>query len=195
MVKDLSLRDELVRKITHILAGVLGMAFALCIETTYGITTLTQVLFVGLLLALVSDYLRVEHGVKTNLVRFLLRNREVGRLHAVTYALLAVLVATIVFDRDITYASAATFFFGDAAAAICGRLWGRKKLYHKKSYVGTGAMFVVSAAVAIPITSSLPVGLTIAAVATIIELLSEKIDDSILIILFSGVAGQLLRGF
>jgi dolichol kinase len=156
-------------------------------------TVLVRLLFAALLLSLISDHLRVERGWKTHVFAFLERAREVGRLHATTYTFIGSLLAFMFFDRDISYAAIAMFFIGDAAAAIFGRLWGKRKFIGKKSVLGTSAMLVCSLIAGWSITGSFGLGLTMAIVATLIEAVSDKMDDSFLIILFAGVAGQLLR--
>lgn len=195
MVKDLSLKHELYRKIFHMLAGVAFVGVSLFIEQTYGLGLLLLAIFAALLVSLVADHLRVERGMRSKLFGFLERARERGRLHATTYAFIGALLAFLMFERDIAYAAIIMFFLGDAAAAMTGRLWGTSKFIGKKSRLGSGTMLVVSAIAGMAVTGSLLLGLSMALVATMVEALSDKMDDSFLIILFAGTAGQLLRFF
>ncbi|MEK6823102.1 MAG: hypothetical protein AABY13_04695 [Nanoarchaeota archaeon] len=194
MVKrDISHQSEIIRKIFHVIAGVLFIGIALVIETMAGMPTLLLAMLIALLLSLVSDHLRIERGVHTHIFRWLQRAREVDHLHATSFTFIGALLAFTFFERDIAYAAMAMFFFGDAAAAIIGRTFGRRKLIGKKSLIGSGSMLLVNVAACYGITRSLPITLVMAAVSTIIEAISEKMDDSFLIILFSGAAAQLLR--
>jgi len=195
MVSDLSLKHEYYRKMFHVLAGVGFIGVALLVDLRYGQVALLPLLFIGLLISLVADHLRIERGFKVPFFRFLERAREVGRLHATTYTFIGALLAFLFFERDVAYAAIAMFFVGDAAAAVFGRTWGKgSKFIGKKSVVGTLSMFVFSLIVGWAITSSLPVALVMAFVATLVEAVSEKMDDSFLIIIFAGVAGQIIVG-
>lgn len=195
MVNDISLKNELYRKIFHMMAGVAFMSVALFIERSLGVSMLLRALFAALLVSLIADHLRIERGMKSKAFSFLERARERGRLHATTYTFIGALLAFLMFDRDIAYAAIIMFFLGDAAAAMTGRLWGTTKFIGKKSHIGSGTMLVVSAVVGMAVTGSFWLGLLMAAVATMIEALSDKMDDSFLIILFAGTVGQMLRFF
>ncbi len=193
MKRDISLKHELLRKIFHVGAGVGFFVVALFIESVFGMSMLLTTIFAALLVSLISDHMRIEWGWKTHIFSFMQRAREIGRLHATTYTFIGALLAFLFFDRDIAYASIAMFFLGDAAAAIFGRLWGRHKLIGKKSMLGTSSMLLLSLVAGWAITGSFLLALIMAIVATLVEALSEKMDDSFLIILFAGVVGQLLR--
>jgi dolichol kinase len=194
MVKrDISLHNEITRKILHIIAGMAFVAVALVVERSFGKTVLLWLIFIALLVSLVTDYLRVECGWKLRGFAFLERAREVGRLHATTYTFIGALLAFIFFDRDIAYAGILMFFLGDAAAAIFGRVWGRRKFIGKKSVLGTSVMLVISLVVGVAILRDVWLAIIMALSATIVEALVEKMDDSFLIILFSGIVAQFLR--
>jgi dolichol kinase len=190
--KDLSLRDELLRKILHMAVGLFGLLLGLYIVTAYGNAVALWTLFAALILLLIADWLRLEHGVRLPSFRFLQRAREVGRLHAATFAFMGLLVAFTLFDRDIAFAAASMFLFGDAAAAVIGRVYGRHCLL-TKTIEGSAAMLIVSFACGWAITGSASLSLVMASVATLVELVASQMDDSFLIILFAGVVGQLLR--
>ena len=65
------------------------------------------------------------------------------------------------------------------------------KLWRKKSVSGSLSMFVVSLVIGIWL---LPfgVGAAMAAAATLVEVMVEEIDDSLVIILFGGFVGHVL---
>jgi len=187
---DLTYREEILRKCTHVLAGVVGIPLALWIEATYGTAALQGTLLVVLMLSIFGDYLRNEVGVNVFYFRFLQRKRELKHLHAVTLALIAIIIALQFFQRDVVLASLLMFVFGDAAAAVVGKGFGRIRI-RKKSVEGSLAMLVISLAVGWVL---LPfwVALAMALAATLAEAAVEVMDDSLVILLFSSFVGDVL---
>ena len=191
MVKDLSYKHEVYRKIVHITTGILTIGIGLWVERMYGIEIVKALLLVALLLSLFMEYFRMEMKFNVFILPFMQRKREIGKLHATTHTLIGALIAVAFFDRFVALAAIAMFFFGDAAAALVGRKFGKMKLWRKKSVSGSLSMFVVSLVIGIWL---LPfgVGAAMAATATLVEIMVEEIDDSLVIILFGGFVGHVL---
>ena len=191
MVKDLSYKHEVYRKTVHIITGVITIGAGLWVERVYGIEVVKALLLVALLFSLFVEYFRMELKVNVYILSFMQRKREIGQLHAITNALMGSLIALSFFDLNVAVAAIAMFFFGDAAAALVGRKFGRQKLWRKKTVIGSLAMFVISLAIGV---SLLPfwVGASMAVAATLVEIWAEAIDDSLVIILFGGFVGHVL---
>ena len=87
--------------------------------------------------------------------------------------------------------------FGDMAAALIGKRFGRIWITKKKALEGILVEFVVDVAIALIILGGgslkLVVVLIMAITATFVESVVEKLDDNLLIPLFSGFNGQLAR--
>ncbi len=190
-MKDLTYRQELLRKALHVATGAVALWLGVCIERAYGLGAVKAALFVALLFSLVVDYFRNELRWNIYLLPFLQRKREVGHLHAVTHALMGALIALQFFDRNVTLAALAMFFFGDAAAAVVGRRFGKAKLRGRKSVIGSATMFIVSLIAGLLLVPA-PIALAMALAATVVELLVDVIDDSLVIILFAGFVGDVL---
>ena len=79
----------------------------------------------------------------------------------------------------------------DPAASITGRLWGKRKLYSNKGYVGTGSFFAVAWITAIIFVTiavedlstphAIVAALIIATAGTMVEVLSTRLDDNLTI--------------
>ncbi len=192
MVRDISYKDEVVRKLGHILSGIIGIWLGMIVYRTYGIAALENLLFVGLLFSFSADVLRLELGFRIPGLAFLERKREHFTLHATTFALLGSLLALEFFEAKIALASIAMFFTGDAVAAMVGKKFGTIKLWKSKSLQGSTAMFIVSSLAGYIVLSQFWLGLAMAFAATFVELAVEKIDDSFAIIVFAGFVGQVL---
>jgi dolichol kinase len=92
--------------------------------------------------------------------------------------------------------------FGDPAASLAGKRWGRRKLVADKSLAGTLAFFVVSAVLCaafvwwrVPVASVSQgawLALAVAAAGALTELGSTRINDNVSIPLVAGLAAALL---
>lgn len=190
MVRDLTYREEVKRKIAHVSSGLIGVPFGLWIERAYGLDALMGVLFVALLIALVFDYFRNEFGVTIHLLKFLQRKREIRHLHAATLTLMATLISLIFFPRDVVLAALFMFFLGDAVAALVGKKWGRIKIGNK-SLEGSVAMLIVCLFVGWSLLPFWP-ALAMAFTATFVEGIVDVLDDSLVIILVAGFVGHVV---
>jgi dolichol kinase len=83
---------------------------------------------------------------------------------------------------------------GDASAAIFGKRFGRTWIPKLKDRAVEGCMaeFVVDLLIGFVFLHSWPVILVMAGTATIVETVVNKIDDNLLIPLFSGFNAQIL---
>ena len=116
---------------------------------------------------------------------------ERHRITGSTYFILALAVITVLFPKPAVEVAILILALADPAASITGRLWGKRKLYSNKSYVGTGFFFTVAWISTIVILSLkvkdlshsyvLVAALIIAAAGTIVEVLSTRLDDNLTI--------------
>ena len=116
------------------------------------------------------------------------------------YVLAAALLSTLIFPRLAAVTALAMMLTGDAAAALAGRRFGRKKIF-EKSLEGALAFFAAALATAIAIAAAAPVGegymyaaTAAAAVAALVELASKRlrIDDNLSVPLAAGFVLMLL---
>jgi len=111
-----------------------------------------------------------------------------------TYFVLSAFLTFAVFPHNIALASLLFLTFGDAVSTVIGVNFGRHKVYRGKSLEGTAAFFI-SAVVLALIISHLPrhrlpfgVGITGAAVASLVELFSIPPDDNFSVTILSGLS-------
>jgi diacylglycerol kinase (CTP) len=126
------------------------------------------------------------------------RPHERHKVNGSTCYTFALFVLVLFFAKPVVLLSVLVLAFADPAASIVGKLWGRRKLYKDKSFLGTGTFFVTALSVimiyltlAVP-AFSLGYALLVAAVvslaATTAELFSVRIDDNLSIPLVSALA-------
>jgi len=192
MVRDIIYGHEVLRKLGHVLVGVTSLSAGFVVHKLFGMEAVSALLFIAVLFSFFADYLRLELNVRWRELRFLERQREMHTLHATTFTLLGALLALEFFDPVIAVTSISMFFFGDAAAAIVGRTVQGPKLFGNKTWSGSSAMLLVSAACAFLLLDSLLLIIAMALTATLVELIVEKIDDSFAIIVFAGFVGQVV---
>lgn len=151
--------------------------------------------------AIALDLLRLhEDRVRRFFREFLgqlIREHERFSLLGSTYLLLAALLAIEIFPQDVAAAALGFTVLGDATGALVGRAWGRHRVFNK-SLEGAVGCFVACAAWAAYVAWVSPLGLPVvmtgAAVATLVEILPIPLDDNLGITLASGYAMKLLAG-
>ncbi|HEY6586152.1 MAG TPA: CTP--2,3-di-O-geranylgeranyl-sn-glycero-1-phosphate cytidyltransferase, partial [Candidatus Methanoperedens sp.] len=84
--------------------------------------------------------------------------------------------------------------FGDASAALFGKAFGRTwiKGLKNRAYEGCAAELIVDIIIGLFFLPNLILVLVMAGTATIVETVTNKLDDNLLIPLFSGFNGQLI---
>lgn len=87
---------------------------------------------------------RFNHFLVTSVFRPIARPEEYFRVNSATYYLIALLMVTPFFSREAVLVGVLTLGFADPAAAWLGKRYGTRKLYGRKSYVGTGAFLLTS---------------------------------------------------
>ncbi len=123
----------------------------------------------------------------------LLRKREQKRLNGATYVLIAATLCILVFPKIIAITSFAVLIISDMTSALVGRRLGRHR-FLGKSLEGSMAFFLSAVAVIAftPKVASAPmeyaIGISAAAVGTLVEGLSTGLDDNITVPLSVGAA-------
>ncbi len=84
--------------------------------------------------------------------------------------------------------------FGDASAAIIGKAFGRTWIsgLKNRAYEGCAAEFIVDIIIGWIFLQNWIVVFVMAGTATVVETVTDKLDDNLLIPLFSGFNGQLV---
>ena len=159
-----------------------------------------RLLLIALVLgAIVLDVLRL-HAPRVGefFRRFfgqMIREHEQFNLLGSTYLLLAALLAIEIFPRPVAAAALGFTVLGDAFAAVVGKAWGRRRLFHKTIEGALGGLGACLAwACFLAGLGHAPWGPLIggALVASLVELLPIPLDDNLGITLFSGYAMRLL---
>ncbi|MGQ0712620.1 MAG: hypothetical protein ACT4PJ_02690 [Gemmatimonadaceae bacterium] len=126
-------------------------------------------------------------------VRGLLRAHETGGLSGATWLIVALLVAAVVFPRDVAIAAMGAVAVGDAAAAIIGRALAAPG-NQRKSLGGSVACFAASAFMARAIANfSWSEALVVGILAAFAERPRRPFDDNLRVALATGCGILLWR--
>jgi dolichol kinase len=171
------LRDEIKRKGFHLLSLIYVFGYWYLSEITVVCGLAIAIVIVVLFEYLRFKILRLNNFFKNNFKGFY-RSEEADRISGLTGTLSGALLAILIFpNRYMVFASFLYFVFGDSAAALVGKIFGRHKTFAGKSLEGSLACLTVCFIAGLFIFNW-QFALTGAIVAAIVEAVSWKISDN-----------------
>jgi len=185
------LKKELKRKLIHLLSIFFIIVFVI-ISTNFGKKIALFALVLLLVIFIEIDYVRVELGRKIPIFWRIFRKKEKNRHGAQVFFLIGAIISLAVFNFDIALAAILMTTFGDMAAALIGKRFGRIWIAKERALEGVAAEFLVDMLIAFIVLDNWIVMLVMAFTATIVETFIYKLDDNLIIPLFSGFNGQLV---
>lgn len=189
----LSLRRELARKGLHLLSTAVPVAYAAGIARVVVIWGLASALAIALAVEIGrSRSLRARTAFHAT-VGDLLRAHERQGPSGATWLVIALLIAVVLFPRDVAIAAMCAVALGDAAAAIIGRAVARTAV-HRKSFGGSAACFAASAVSTRVIAGfAWPEAMIIGILAALAERPRRPLDDNLRIVIAVGCGILLWR--
>jgi len=187
--EEISLKRELQRKVVHVTSLLIVAGYYILPKAA---VLLIMTLF--LILFLEIEFVRIDLKLKLPLFHKLYRKKEEDTLSGNVFFLLGAIIAISVFSKEIAIAAILMTTFGDAAAALFGKRFGRTWIPKLKNRAVEGCMaeFVVDLLIGFFFLGSWPVIIVMAGTATIVETVVERIDDNLLIPLFAGFNAQII---
>lgn len=182
---------ELLRKSVHLISVLIVLIYEF-----FGKEAILWVLMGFLITVLFLDYLRLEQGLKIPIFHTMYREKEAGRMGGHIYFSLGAIAAITLFSKEITYAAILMTTFGDMSAALVGKSYGKHKAFRKifrneKTLEGSYAEFCVNLFIGAIFIGNPIVAFVMAFLATLTETAVNKIDDNLVVPIFSGFFGQL----
>jgi dolichol kinase len=184
------IRRELARKAFHVSSAALPLLVWVAPRWVS-----LAVLLPAAAAAVAVDWTRLRYrGPRYLFLRYtrrMLRHHERHRFAGATYMAVAYAAAVVLFPRPVAAMAMLFNGLGDAAAALVGKRWGRRRTAWGKSWEGFAAGLAVDLAVAAAISSLAP-GLPFAAAAAgavaaaTLEFLDLPIDDNVRVTLGGG---------
>lgn len=188
MLSD-DLINELKRKTIHLTSIIIVLTYYF-----FGKQAVLLLLTVYLIAILELEYFRIEWGKKMPFVHGLFRTKEADRLGGHVFFTIGSIIAISVFPKEIASAAVLMTTFGDASAAIFGKAFGRMWIpgLKNRAIEGCAAEFIADVIIGWIFLPSWIAILVMAGTATVVETLTNKLDDNLLIPLFSGFNGLLV---
>lgn len=184
-------KEELNRKIVHLMTIFFLIGYVL-FGVIFNIKIALLLLIFVLILFITLDYIRIELKKKIPLINGLWRKEEESRVGGQVFFLISAIICLAVFDFKIAAVAILMTTFGDFTAAIIGKRFGKTIIYKKKALEGVIAQLIVDIIIAYLILNNWYVILVMVITATIVETVTSKLDDNLLIPLFSGFSGQII---
>lgn len=201
-------KNELGRKFVHFMSLFVLLVYFLAVDIFNPDIALVLLVFV-LTIFLELEYIRLELGAKIPVVRTVWdkvrRDEEKDEIGSEIFFLVGSILVLAVFDTRVAVAAILMTTFGDLTAALIGKRFGEHYLSYPedKAWEGIIAQFLVDMAIgsAVFILSVGPFFYTtaywiivpvMALTATVVETFAGKMDDNLLIPVFSGLNGQII---
>lgn len=188
------LKKELKRKAIHLLSISFIVIFVL-VSASYGKELAFLSLVFLLVLLIEIDYVRVELGKKIPIFWRMFRKKEEERHGGQVFFLIGAIICLAVFDFKIALAAVLMTTFGDMAAVLIGKRFGRTWITKDRALEGILAELFVDLAIAYFIFGffgfNWVVVVVMALTATIAESAISKLDDNLIVPLFAGFNGQI----
>jgi phytol kinase len=183
---------EVLRKTVHLVSILIVLIYKF-----FGKDAVLWVLMLFLTTMLFLDYLRLDHGMKIPFFHTMYRDQEANRLGGHIYFTLGSIAAIAFCSKEIAYAAILMTTFGDMAAGLLGRFYGKKRVFKKifnndKSLEGSVSEFIVDLIVGFLVVGNPIVSLVMAFFATLAETAVNKIDDNLVVPVLSGFFGQIV---
>jgi len=187
---------ELLRKSIHLSSLLIVVGYTIILNY-FGHKVAVLVITALLLILLEIEYFRLEHRPKLMaLFSDLFRKHEHNNMSGAVFLVISCVICFAAFDYWIAVMALFMTVFGDLAAALFGKSFGVTKIFRSKTFIGTLAGFTANMTVGI---ASLPEFLLLiipmSVVATITELLTNKLDDNLTVPLSAGFMGQMIVYF
>ena len=189
----LSLRREVTRKALHLVSTAVPVSYAAGVSQRVVVWVLVFALAVALAVEIGRHRSDRARTVFDSALGSLLREHEWRGPSGATWLILALLVAAVLFPRDVAIAAMCAVTLGDAAAAIIGRAITRAAV-HRKSFGGSAACFAASAAGAHAIAGfAWRDALIVGVLAAVAERPRRPLDDNLRIVIAVGCGILLWR--
>ncbi len=194
-LKYRGLTEEFFKKEGRLVVGTFFIFLSLLVKRAYGMEAYRDLLYYLLFINLLIDYLRAGLKLKIPLYSSWGRtNFEHESIHPVTFYLLGLIVANQFVRFDLVMASLCMFIYGDSAAAIFGKGFGKLKLFRNKTLEGSVAMLVFSILTGAFFIGNVAFIFALALFATVIELFLVRLPDAMIIPLAVALFGKLVEG-
>lgn len=182
---------EILRKSLHLVSILIVLIYEF-----FGKEAILWILMSFLVIVLILDYFRLEHGMKIPIFHIMYREKEGTRLGGHIYFALGAIAVICLFSKEVAYTAVLMTTIGDLTAALIGKFYGKRRVFHEifnndKSLEGSTSEFILDLLIGLLIIGNPIVSFVMAFVATLSETAVSRIDDNLVVPIFSGFFGQI----
>ncbi|HLG25992.1 MAG TPA: phosphatidate cytidylyltransferase [Candidatus Gracilibacteria bacterium] len=190
-----SLKKEILRKLLHLTEVPLLVAYSF-FRYYWSERAAIIALTACLLVLLEIEYIRLEVKPKIPKMFNLFRAREKNNVTGMVFFIAATIIAFGAFDYEIALLALLMTVFGDLVSALVGIKFGKHRLFRKKTWEGFLSGLFMNLIVGYLMFPAIPtLFVSMAVVASVVELMTNKLDDNITVPLFAGFTGQMFVYF
>lgn len=188
-----SFKSELRRKAVHILT-IFFIIIYIFIKDYFGKNIALLLLTLILVLFLELEFIRIKKRKKIPFIWSLWREKEEDVLGGQVFFLIGAIIALAVFDIKIAVSVLLMTTFGDMAAALIGKKYGKHwlKSIPNTAWEGIIAEFFIDLIIGFIFLPHFIIILVMAITATFVETVFTHADDNLLIPIFAGFSGQIV---
>jgi len=182
---------ELFRKALHLVSILIVLIYEF-----FGKEAVLWVITTFLITVLFLDYFRLEHNIKVPLFYTMYRDKEANRFGGHIFFSLGAIAAIALCSKEIAYVAVLMTTFGDMTGTLVGKFYGKRRVFYKifnndKSIEGSLSEFIIDFLIGMLILGNPLISLVMAFFATLTETAVSKIDDNLVVPIFSGFFGQI----
>lgn len=193
MAKRSLLFWEALRKAAHVTGLFIVVGYTLVYD--YFSPRVALLAITALLLILVEiERIRLDHKPRIALLfDGMFRKHEKDNISGAVFLVISCIIAFAAFDYWVAFLALFMTVFGDMAAALFGRAFGRAPIYGNKTLIGTlgclGANLLVGMMI---MPENVELVMPMAFTATFVEFITIRLDDNLTVPLFAGFVGQMI---
>ena len=193
--RRIKILSELLRKSWHFLAGIVLFESYTVVMLAFG----KQIALVGLtvfvLIALIFEHIRLEHKPKFfEFLNVLFRKKEMCSTSSMVSFLVASLLVFAVFPYPIAIFAVLVLVMGDSFSAGFGMIFGKKKIWKNKTYVGSFAGLGINLLTGFVVLHEYPqIYIPMAITGAFVETITGKVEDNLFVPIAAGVVGYIMQ--
>ncbi len=190
-----SLNKEIRRKLFHLLELPVLIVYTISRQVfSERIAILTLTIMFAVLLEI--EYLRLEYRPKLPEFIDVFRRHERDNVTGTIFFISATIIVFAAFDYSIAMLALMLTVFGDFASALIGIKFGKHRIHKSKTREGFLAGLAVNVLIGYLFLPAFPlVFLSMALVASLVELLTGKLDDNLTVPLAAAFTGHMVVFF
>jgi phytol kinase len=182
---------EFLRKAVHLVSILIVLIYEF-----FGKEAVLWVLVSFLVIMLFLDYFRLEHNLRIPFFYTMYRKNEANRFGGHIFFSLGAITAIALCSKEIAYVAVLMTTFGDMTGTLVGKFYGKRRVFYKifnndKSIEGSLSEFIIDFLIGMLILGNPLISLVMAFFATLTETAVSKIDDNLVVPIFSGFFGQI----